>query len=95
MGHDLNNKPDNKSESGLKSEPKNKPENKKHTLFFLVMVMLAIVALGWSIGYLMSVNLSSRIESPYSGLSGSGQAFYIATLLPLKSEKFSEVFKAE
>lgn len=46
------NKSNNKSESRLINWPKNKPENKKHALLFL-----AIVALGWSMGYLLSVNM--------------------------------------
>ncbi|MDT8451888.1 MAG: chemotaxis protein CheW [Gammaproteobacteria bacterium] len=82
-GHNLNNKPDNKSEGELKS----KPENKKHTLLFLVMAMLAIVALGWSIGYLMSVSLSTRIENTHSSLPGSNPTFYISAFLPIESNR--------
>lgn len=70
----------NKSERRLK----NKSENKKQTLLFLIMVVLAIVALGWSIGYLLSVNMGSRIESAHSGLSGSDLAFYITTIMPIE-----------
>lgn len=81
-GHDLNNKLNNESESGLR----NKPENKKHALLFLVMAVLAIVALGWSIGYLLSVNMSSRIENTNSGTWESGQRFYFATVIPMQSE---------
>lgn len=33
----------------------NKAENKKHALLFLVVAILVIVALGWIIGYLLSV----------------------------------------
>ncbi len=63
-GYDLNNKPDNKSENRLR--------NKRHAL--LLLVMLAIIALGWGIGYLMSVNMNGRIDSMYSSLSVSGSA---------------------
>lgn len=78
---------DNKLESNLRNLPNNKPENKKNALLFLVMILLAIVALGWSIGYLLSVNMSSTIESAHSGLSGSDAAFYVSTIVPIERNR--------
>jgi chemotaxis signal transduction protein len=91
----FDNKLNNKLESKLRNLPNNKPESKKNALLFLVMILLVIVALGWGIGYLMSVNTSGRIEKAGSGLSGAGLAIYVSTLLPFESEKFSEISKAE